>query len=106
MKLPKRRFIRPGQRHPYRKGTRQQIDERHGFAARMLGDGATKMQIHRAVRQRFNVQWRQCDRYLAFVSGTCKVKTRRLPRARALHCQTSLNDMWTNLKLICGNKGK
>ena len=49
--------IRAGRRHPYRKGTRREIDERRGFVARMLAEGATKTQIHRAMRERFNVQW-------------------------------------------------
>ena len=61
--------IRPGQRHPYRKGTRREIDERRGFVARLLASGARKMEIHRAVQTRFGVHWRQCDRYIDFVSG-------------------------------------
>ena len=65
----KQPIIRPGQRKPYVKGTQAQIDERRGFVARLLVAGKTKTEIHSAVRQRFNVEWRQCDRYIAFANG-------------------------------------
>ncbi|MGB7768659.1 MAG: hypothetical protein WBN22_07375 [Verrucomicrobiia bacterium] len=60
-------IIRPGQRKSYVKATRQQTDERRGFVARMLRAGKTKSQIHRAVREKFGVEWRQCDRYIAWL---------------------------------------
>ena len=61
-------IIRPGQRKPYVKATRQQTDERRGFVARLLRAGATKTEIHRAVRQTFGVEWRQCDRYISWIA--------------------------------------
>jgi hypothetical protein len=97
MKIPKRGIIRPGQRHYYRKGTRQQIDERRGFVARMLAQGATKTEIHRAVREKFKICWRQCDRYLAFVSGTNARTDTRLARAHAGVSQTLLDKMHADL---------
>jgi hypothetical protein len=60
--------IRPGQRHPYRKATQSQIDQRRGYVARLLRAGKTKSQIHHAVREKFGVEWRQCDRYIAWLS--------------------------------------
>jgi hypothetical protein len=60
--------VRPGQRKPYVKATRQQIDERRGFVARLLRAGKTKSQIHQAVRKEFNVAWRQCDRAIAWLT--------------------------------------
>jgi len=60
--------IRPGQRKPYVKGTRQQIDERVGHIARLLRAGNTRTQIHRAVREKFNTEWRQCDRAIALLT--------------------------------------
>ena len=60
-------MIRPGQKRPYVKATRQQIDQRRGFVARMLHAGKTKLQIHRAVREKFNVEWRQCDRDISWL---------------------------------------
>ena len=63
----KQPVIRPGQRKPYAKGTRQQIDERIGYVARLLRAGKTKSQIHCAVREKFNVEWRQCDRYISWL---------------------------------------
>lgn len=68
MKTPKPPIIRPGQRKPYVKATRQQLDERTGFVARLLRAGNTKTQIHRAVREHFNVEWRQCDRYISWLT--------------------------------------
>jgi len=106
MKLPIRRFIRPGQRVPYRKGTRAQIDERRGFVARMLAAGATKTEIHAAVREKFNIQWRQADRYLAFVTGTNTGTDTRLARAHAGGSQTLLNKMHADLKLVYGDSMK
>jgi hypothetical protein len=64
-KLP---IIRPGQRKPYVKATRQQIDERRGYVARLLRAGKTKTQIHRAIREKFGIEWRQCDRYIAWLT--------------------------------------
>jgi hypothetical protein len=63
--------IQPGQRKPYVKATRQQIDERIGFVSRMLRAGKTKTQIHRAVRETFHVEWRQCDRYISWLMRPC-----------------------------------
>ena len=57
--------IRPGQRVPYRKGTRQQIEARTQAAALLLFLGLSKTAIHRLFREKFGVEWRQCDRYLA-----------------------------------------
>ena len=67
VKTVKPPVIRPGQRKPYIKGTRSQIDERRGFVARMMYNGATKTEIHQAVRERFHVEWRQTDRYLSWL---------------------------------------
>jgi len=64
---PTQPIIRPGQRLPYRKGTQAQINERIGFVARLLATGKTKIQIHRATRKKFRVEWRQTDRYIALV---------------------------------------
>ena len=95
MKIPKRRFIRPGQRHYYCKGSQGEIDQRRGFVARMLDAGATKTEIHRAVRDKFNVQWRQCDRYISW-----------LARTRAEYHQTLLSDMAAKIRFIYGDNTK
>jgi hypothetical protein len=61
--------VRPGQPwKPYVKATRQQIDERRGYVARLLRAGKTKTQIHRAIREKFGIEWRQCDRYIAWLT--------------------------------------
>ena len=67
---PRLGVIRPGQRKPYCRGTSAQLDQRVGFVARMMKAGATKTAIHRAVRQRFNIEWRQCDRYISWLART------------------------------------
>jgi hypothetical protein len=93
--IPKRRFIRPGQRHPYRKGTQTQIDERRGYVARLLRTGKTKTEIHGAVRDKFNVQWRQCDRYIAWLAP-----------ARTGDSQSSLSEMAAKIRFIYGDAPK
>ena len=70
-------IIRRGQTHAYRKGRQHEIDERIGFVARLLRAGKTKTQIHRAVRGKFSVEWRQCDRYMAHAHA--RIWTRETP---------------------------
>ncbi len=72
--------IRPGQRKPYVKGTQAQINERVGYVARLLGAGKTKTKIHRAIRKKFAVEWRQTDRYIALIT---RAKEPRLHGSRA-----------------------
>ncbi len=57
--------IRSGQRRPYHKGTHRQIRRRIRVVAELLRLGARKWEIHRIIKKRFAVQWRQCDRYIA-----------------------------------------
>ena len=106
MKIPVRRFIRRGQYHFYRKGTQAQIDERIGYVSRLLRAGKTKTEIHRAVREKFNIQWRQADRYSASVTGTKTATDTRLARARAGGCQTTIAKMHAELKMLCGGNLK
>jgi len=79
--------IRPGQKRPYVKGTQTQIDQRRGFVARMLYAGETKTEIHRAMRQRFNIEWRQCDRYIKWLACV-----------RAEHPQITLHEWLKNIQ--------
>ena len=65
--------IRPGQRVPYRKGTRQQIEARTQAATLLLFLGLSKTAIHRLFREKFGVQWRQCDRYLTRARASASV---------------------------------
>jgi hypothetical protein len=58
-------IIRPGQRKPYAKATRPQIEERTQAAALLLFLGLAKTEIHRLFREKFGVEWRQADRYVA-----------------------------------------
>ena len=58
-------LVRPGQRHPYLKGSQREIDERRGAVARLLARGARKMEIHRFIKGKFNRQWRTADRDIA-----------------------------------------
>jgi hypothetical protein len=62
--------IRPGQRVPYRKANRREIDRRRACVARLLARGARKMKIHRLIKEKFNRQWRTADRDIAFVMLT------------------------------------
>jgi hypothetical protein len=83
--------IRPGQYKPYVKATRRQIDERVGFVARLLRAGRTKTQIHRAVKARFGVEWRQCDRYISQFTRVCSstVLSETNPQSHGSHASFS-----------------
>ena len=61
----KQPVVRPGQRQPYVKGTRRQIEERTQAAALLLFFGLGRTVIHRLFREKFGVEWRQTDRYMA-----------------------------------------
>jgi hypothetical protein len=65
-------FTRAGQRVPYAKATRRQIRARIRVITELLRRGIRKIEIHRIVKRRFGVQWRQCDRYIAAASKTRK----------------------------------
>ena len=58
-------MIRPGQRKPYTKATRRQIEERTEAAALLVFFGFGRTTIHRLFREKFGVEWRQADRYMA-----------------------------------------
>jgi methylphosphotriester-DNA--protein-cysteine methyltransferase len=62
---PKRPLIRKGQRKPYVKGTRKQIELRLEAAALLKSCGFSKCQMHRVFRERYGVEWRQTERYMA-----------------------------------------
>ena len=64
-KMPAQPVIRSGQLRPYLKGNRRQIHRRIIVVADLLRQGARKMEIHRLIKRRFKVEWRQCDRYIA-----------------------------------------
>ncbi|MDR3430904.1 MAG: hypothetical protein P4L95_03180 [Rouxiella aceris] len=64
------------------------------------------MEIHRAVRQRFNVQWRQCDRYIALAIGTRTGSDTRLPRVRAGHQHLLTSEMLEKIRFLYGDGGK
>ena len=102
MKPIKPPTIRPGQRRPYVKGTLAQLDERHGFVGRMISSGARKMEIHRAVRERFNIEWRQCDRYIDCV--TAQIQDSRAPAQAS--SQTALNEYYRKLLEIYDDAAK
>lgn len=101
MKNPKPPIIRRGQKHPYIKGTREQIDQRRGFVARLLASGARKMEIHRAVRDKFGIQWRQCDRLIKAILDIEAVQKTRLSRACAgTTLNSSLDESMRQLQII------
>jgi hypothetical protein len=51
--------VRPGQRKPYAKAIRQQIDERTQAAVLLLFLGLAKTEIHRLFQEKFGVEWRR-----------------------------------------------
>lgn len=61
----KQPVIRNGQRKPYIKATRNEIEQRVGAAAALDFCGFSKRKVHRVFREKFGVEWRQTDRYMA-----------------------------------------
>jgi hypothetical protein len=70
--------IRRGQRTPYTKGTRQQIQERVQYAFRLIARDNTKGQIHSAMGAKFGIGWRQCERYMARVRAPARENASRV----------------------------
>jgi hypothetical protein len=58
-------IIRPGQRKPYTKATRKEIQQRLKAAALFESFGWEKSDIHWFFQEVFGVEWRQIDRYIA-----------------------------------------
>jgi hypothetical protein len=85
--LGQRPIVRKGQRKPYFKATRKQIDQRIEVASVLGWLGFTKTQIHHVFRERYGVEWRQTDRYMA--------------RARAKKCD-ALSSNTGFLPSFCG----
>jgi hypothetical protein len=65
MTTPKPPVIRPGQRKPYVKATRKQIEQRIREVELLRAVGLSKTEIHTILRIKFGVEWRQTDRYMA-----------------------------------------
>lgn len=85
-------IIRPGQRVPYRKGSRKEVTQRRNRIARMLARGARKMEIHRRIKKQFNRQWRTVDRDIQFVRQTAGgTGVFAPPNARACACASHVN---------------
>lgn len=59
-------IVRKGQRKPYSKATASQIEQRIQAAGLLHFCGFSKTQIHQVFRERFGVEWRQTDRYMAY----------------------------------------
>jgi hypothetical protein len=57
--------IRKGQRKPYVKATRKQIEQRIQAVSLLSFCGFGKTKIHKIFRERYGVEWRQKDRYIA-----------------------------------------
>lgn len=64
--------VRKGQHKPYFKGTRKQIEQRIEAAGLLSSCGFKKTQIHRVFRERYKVEWRQTDRYMALARARSK----------------------------------
>src|ERR1035441_2542785 len=56
--------VRPGQKKPYVKPTGKELRERYDIVAQLLAH-KTKGQIRDFCRERWNVEWRTADRYMA-----------------------------------------
>lgn len=76
-------IIRPGQKTPYRKATRAQIEQRVESAALLRFCGFEKSEIHRIFRAFYGVEWRQCDRYIYMAIARVREARESLPHSPA-----------------------
>lgn len=61
----KQGIVRPGQKKPYKKASLDEIEERIAEVEMMLGRHARKGQIHRFIKDKYGVEWRTVDIYIA-----------------------------------------
>jgi hypothetical protein len=61
----KQPVIRKGQHKPYIKATRKQLELRTEVAAVLDDYGLSKSEIRDIFRERYGIEWRQADRYMA-----------------------------------------
>jgi hypothetical protein len=71
----KQPVIRAGQRSPYTKATRLQMIQREEVASLLVDWGFSKAETHQVFRDRYGIEWRQTDRYMA--------RARKLTKERA-----------------------
>jgi hypothetical protein len=81
---PKQPITRFGQRKPYRKATRGQIEHRIESAALLLFLGLSKSEIHRIFREFYGTEWRQTDRYMALARARDGLKRPTFPLAQRI----------------------
>lgn len=53
--------IRKGQRKPYHKATLEEVEDRIDYCLKLIIRGCTKAEIHRQMRDKFNVDWQVVD---------------------------------------------
>ena len=80
----KQPITRPGQRKPYRKATRQQIDRRIESAALLIFLGHNTSEIHQGFREFYGTEWRQTDRYMALARVRDGLKRPTFPLAHRI----------------------
>jgi hypothetical protein len=61
----KQPIVRPGQRKPYVKATRREIEQRLKAAAQLESNGWERSEICWFLSEVFGVEWRQAQRYIA-----------------------------------------
>jgi hypothetical protein len=93
MKTSKPTAFRPGQHHPYHRGTQAQIDERRGYVMRLMGRGVPKMLIHAVIKTMFHRQWRTVDRDIDLVGDS---GYKWLTRTRGGHTQITASESPAN----------
>jgi len=62
--IKKKPVIRKGQKKPFIKGTNQQVEERIEYTATLVAKLYTKTEIHKAITEKYNLDWRTSDRYI------------------------------------------
>ena len=86
--------IRPGQRKPFKKCTQQQVEERIEFTATLVARQFKKHEIFKALKQRYNLEYRQSAEYITRAKAfLTKQATMSKPEAKELAINVLLDNM-------------
>ena len=58
-------IIRKGQKKPFKKATAEEVEERVEFTSRLVIRMYSKTEIHKCLKEKFDVEWRMVDIYIA-----------------------------------------
>ena len=90
--------VRPSQKKPFKKATQEEVEERVEFVSRLVALQYKRYEIAKVVKQKYNIEFRQCAEYIAQARALLKKQANMTTEdARSLAINVLLENM---------NKGK